>query len=269
MDGPLRRTLLVVAVIATAAPVSAGFAATPGDAPAAASRQAPNLYGALTQKNPSSDVIAPLIEQAIRQAGFACAPLRDYQIFRVDAQSQTLKAKCAERPTYALTVASQGSIRVGGGDGTVQPMNPQDGPIVPVWGIRADRYLAQAAKTEAVAPQPAAAATTRHATAAGAIPALPAGQEWGPTLWAGLLLAVLLALPLLVWFNARPSEAQGFTSHDKDLLMEESQEILPEIYQHPEGWFIVRGRRGKRRVFRTLFFAYLYRRYGLKLGEVR
>ncbi|MCH8683714.1 hypothetical protein [Pedomonas mirosovicensis] len=57
-------------MIATAAPVSAGFAATPGDAPAAAaSRQAPNLYGALTQKNPSSDVIAPLIEQAIRQGG--------------------------------------------------------------------------------------------------------------------------------------------------------------------------------------------------------
>ncbi|MCH8683713.1 hypothetical protein, partial [Pedomonas mirosovicensis] len=47
-----------------------------------------------------------------------------------------------------------------------------------------------------------------------------------------------LALPC--WSGStRDHEAAGFTSHDKDLLMEESQEILPEIYQHPEGWFIV------------------------------
>ena len=228
---------------------------------------------AAVSRQQSADVVATLIEHAIRQSGHTCKLLRDYQMFGTNRQGLTLKAKCAEQPTYVLHISPRDEVRVSGGDGTIQPMNPQDGPITAVWGVRAEKYLSQNASSAAAAKAPAATAATesrRATTAAGALPSLEEGSGWwNPVLLAGLLLAFLLALPLLIWLNTRPSEAQGFTSHDKDLLLAESREILPSIYQHPDGWFIVRGRRVKRRVFRMLLFAYLYRTYGVKLGEVR
>lgn len=266
MDQPLRRMLLAFVVVSAQMPV--GMAAASEQASGQDASLAKSLHVALAQDQPS-DVMAPLIEQAIRQAGHACEPLRDYQVFRAGSQGQTLKAKCAEQPTYVLTITPHQQLRVSGGDGTIQPINPQDGPITAVWGVRAEKYLAQDAKGAAAQAPAVTVEARRTTTTAGAIPALQTGDDWNPALWAGLLLALLLALPLLIWLNTRPSEAQGFTSRDKDRLLAEAQEILPSIYQHPDGWFIVRGQRGKRRVFRTLLFAYLYRNYGMKLGEVR
>jgi hypothetical protein len=61
----------------------------------------------------------------------------------------------------------------------------------------------------------------------------------------------------------------GLSSDDKDLLLDESREIYPGIYHHPQGFFLARGRRGRRRLFRTALFAILYRDFGVKLGEIQ
>lgn len=275
MGAALNRAVLA---LAAAAAIPFGLAAL--SAPAVAATEAAgeakagavsslvtDLHVALT-RNLSSDVIAPLLERAVAQAGNVCAPLRDYQVLR-GGETQTLKVKCAEQPTYELTVSLKGGVLVRGGDGSIAPIDPQDGPVTAIWGVRAERYLADEARSNHKAAPVAArslAAVSRSAAAGGW-----AGQGWDAVLWAGLLLTLLLALPLLVWFRLRPSQAVGggFTSEDKDRLMAQSAEVLPEIYQHPDGWFIVRGQRGKRRVFRTLLFAYLYRSYGVKLREVR
>lgn len=268
MGRALNRILLVAAAVF----LSAGTSTKAGSSTVAEALPslAKDLYVALTQHQ-SSDVIAPLVERAVLKSGRACAPLRDYQILPPGKGIQHLKVKCAEQPTYRLAInPSDGGVRVSGGDGTVQPINPQDGPVTAVWGMRAERYLAdEARRSGASSPVPATAMQRGVAAAAGVGNALRPAAGWNSLLWAGLLLTLLLAVPLLVWFNTRPAQVLGFTSEDKDQMVEEAEEILPEIYFHPQGWFIVRGQRGKRRVFRTLLFAYLYRNYGLKLREVR
>lgn len=276
MSQSLRRVVLISALLLSCASLSlhAGTAAaSAGEAqPQAGKTESPvaGLHAAASQYK-SPDIVAPLVERAIRLSGNACKQLRDYQVYHVTAQGLTLKAKCAERPTYVLKVSAADAVQVSGGDGTIQPMNPQDGPITPVWGMRAEKYFSQQAKSVVAAKAPAAALGTPGKTTGSPALAAPLqdDDDLGMVLLAGLLLALLLALPLLAWLNARPSAAPGFTSHDKDMLVAESREILPSIYEHPDGWFIVRGRRGKRRVFRLLLCAYLYRNYGVKLWEVR
>lgn len=262
MRGTLNRVLLAAGAVVLSAGAGAetGTQATKRALPTLAA----DLYVAVTQ-NQSSDVVAPLLERAVRQARRPCAPLRDYQILPARGDVRTLKVKCAEQPTYALTLSPKDGVRVTGGDGTVHPIDPVDGPVTAVWGMRVERYLADEAQKGGPAPE----TQTGKQAKAMATAAFPEEDDWNHSLWAGALLTLLLALPLAVWFGLRPSPALGFTSEDKDQLVDESQEVLPEIYYHPEGWFIVRGQRGKRRVFRTLLFAYLYRNYGLKVREVR
>lgn len=264
MRGALGHSLLVAAAVMML-PYSAGAEAVDQPDKSKLLPLAADLYVAVTQGQ-SSDVVAPLVERAIARAGFACKPLRDYQILHGRGEVHTLKVKCAERPTYQLTLNPATGIQVTGGDGSIQPIDPRDGPVTAVWGVRAEHFLAAEASQKTAA---SVSRVTKKVVAATSARALPGGDGWATGLWPAALLTLLLALPLLVWFNMRPSQVIGFTSADKDQLMEESREILPEIFQHPDGWFIVRGQRGKRRVFRTLLFAYLYRNYGVKLREVR
>ena len=263
MRGELSRSLMIAAAVVLL-PCSAhaedGAQPNKGALPSLAV----DLYVAVTQGQ-SSDVVAPLVERAIAKAGHACKPLRDYQILPGSAEVRTLKIKCAESPTYQMTLNPKSGVRVTGGDGTIPPIDPHEGPVTAVWGVQAERFLADEARQRRA---PVAEVKKKVVAAAAASP-LPANEEWDYSLWAAALLTLLLALPLFVWFRMRPSQVIGFTSEDKDQLVEESQEVLPEIYRHPEGWFIVRGQRGKRRVFRSLMFAYLYRNYGVKVREVR
>ena len=60
-----------------------------------------------------------------------------------------------------------------------------------------------------------------------------------------------------------------YTSEEKDAMVAESAELKPDFYIHPSGMFIVRGRRGKRRMFPNRLYAYLYWRWGLKFAQIR
>lgn len=265
MKGALGRDLLVAAVFMTL-PYSAGAEAVVQPDKNKLPSLAVDLYVAVSQGQ-SSDVVAPLLERAIAKSGHVCKPLRDYQILPGSGAVHTLKVKCAERPTYQMTLHPKTGFQVTGGDGSISPIDPREGPVTAVWGVRAEHFLAaETSQRPAAAPVAKVAKKVVAATTAGP---LPGNKDWENGLWPAALLTLLLALPLLIWLNMRSTQVVGFTSADKDQLMEESREVLPEIFQHPDGWFIVRGQRGKRRVFRTLLFAYLYRNYGLKLREVR
>lgn len=274
MAGALGRNLLAAAAVVILSCSANAQAVTQPDKSALPSL-AVDLYVAVTQGQ-SSDVVAPLLERAIAKAGHVCKPLRDYQVLPGSGDVHVLKIKCAEKPTFQMTLSPKKGVSVTGGDGSVQPIDPHEAPVTAVWGIRAEHYLADEARQggsdQGKSGQSGATPATalkKNVAAKAAQSTQRASDDWDYGLWAAALLTLLLALPLVVWFNMRPTQAIGFTSQDKDQLVEESQEVLPEIFQHPEGWFIVRGQRGKRRVFRTLLFAYLYRNYGLKMREVR
>src|SRR5690606_29520592 len=60
--------------------------------------------------------------------------------------------KCIERPLYAVTVGASGEGFVSGGDGTIDQMRLQDGPIKAVMGLRVEEYIAnERAQAEAEA----------------------------------------------------------------------------------------------------------------------
>ncbi len=88
----------------------------------------------------------------------------------------------------------------------------------------------------------------------------------------GLGLAVIALGGFVLWRSRRRAAGPddwGLSSDDKDVLIEESREVYPDIYQHPQGFFISRGGRGRRRIFKSTLGAMLYRDYGLKVGEIR
>jgi hypothetical protein len=214
-----------------------------------------------------SDTIDSLLAAAIDELGMDCPQLRDYQIYRLAKRSRTLKVKCAERPLYAITVGPTGDAYVSGGDGSIEPMRLQEGPIRTVLGIPAEQYMARR-RGSAESLASVNDLLTREAQ-----PEPPPPLDWRPFFGAiGILAALALAWVLLSWRNAtRRSFArwQDLDTETKDRIVAESEEIFPNLYRHPEGVFIARGRRGKRRLFPSLMFAYLYTSSGVKLFEIR
>jgi hypothetical protein len=239
---------------ATAAPDPALLALQPATA---------RLYAAL-RGGASDEEAERLVSAAARELDLDCPRVKEYQVYRASARSRTLKVKCIERPLYAITVGPSGEGFVAGGDGTIGPMRLADGPIKAMLGVRVEEYIAetrQAAANEAAAAPP------------------PAVDEHPARAWlariaaaAGLGLAAWLG-----WLAVRERRRQtrslsrwrGLDTEAKDQMIAESEEIYPNLYRHPEGVFIARGRRGKRRLFSSLVFGYLYSSRGFKLFEIR
>lgn len=255
--------------------LSLGF--LPGDAHARALPVvAEELFRALSEEG-SQDTVAPLLAEALQGAGAICAKVQDYQVYSATAGYRTLKVKCAEQPLFALTVQDNGQIQIAGGDGSVQPFNPNEGPVVTILGVRADAYLSEQRRKGnlRVASE---SEGSRGAHSVGL--SMPNGRtgESGRLLASPLSIIIFNLLVALIFGAAvikavrrrrGDDEVSAFTSELKDQLIEDSQEILPDIFQHADGLFIVKGRKGKRRVFKVLFFAYIYKSYGIKIFECR
>ncbi|BBE32825.1 hypothetical protein [Sphingosinicella microcystinivorans] len=215
-----------------------------------------------------------LVSAAVIELDVNCPRVREYQVFRSSARARTLKVKCTERPLYAITVGASGEGFVSGGDGTIDQMRLADGPIKAVMGLRVEEYLAheqaearegQSAEGEALSDN--TVVTPREVET-------HVGRRW----LAGLALAVgLAAAGAVFWLMLRERRRQrrvysrwrGLDTAAKDQLVEEAEEVYPNLYRHPEGVFIARGRRGKRRLFSSLVLAYLYASRGIKLFEIR
>ncbi len=257
---------------ATAAPVAD---AAPDPSLLALQPATTRLFYAL-RGGAADEELEKLVSAAVVELDVQCPRVREYQVYRSSARARTLKVKCTERPLYAITVGASGEGFVSGGDGTIDQMRLQDGPIKAVMGLRVEEYLAkeEADKREAQSADPG----DREPASEVAAPPHVVQSHLGRQLLAGLAMVVgLVAGGAVLWLIIRERRRQrrvysrwrGLDTAAKDQLVEESEEVYPNLYRHPEGVFIARGRRGKRRLFSSLVLAYLYANRGIKLFEIR
>ncbi len=200
--------------------------------------------------------IARLLQQAIRGAGDVCAWVSDYQIVDRSTNRLLFKVKCPGMPLYGVRIERGAGfrMRVVGGDGLVGPFSPADGEIVsfdqpPAEGIFAGD------KTHK--PQEDAARPRLWVLLSSAVNLL---------LMAAAVVATVVAV-VIALRRARP--LPPLDSTQKNALMLESREVLPNVYRHPDGFYIVRGRHGRRRIFPGLISALLYRDLGIRVLEHR
>lgn len=236
------------------------------------------LFNALVEGTPSDD-IDRLVAEVAAELDINCPRISEYQVYRSSSRSRTLKLKCDERPIFAVTVGPAGEGFVSGGDGSIAPMRLEDGAIRTVLGVLAEDYIAQASEATAPAGEARAAPPPPAADVAEEPPAdqVPLGaflkKFKTPISWLLAALGAWSGFRLLRRLRRRQLEGlsrwRDLDSEAKNQLIEESEEIYPDLYRHPGGVFIARGRRGKRRLFSSLVFAYLYRSQGLKLFEIR
>lgn len=212
-----------------------------------------DLYRSLAPGG-STDAAAGYLRDAIREAGGACAFVTAFQLFAQGPGTRTAKVRCNDGPLKLLTVDTAGHVLLAG-DAAIAPLDPADGAIVEIAPI--------------FSPEDQASSHRRWLDD---LEALFRAHGWP---W----LPVLLVGALGLWFGSKrimrkqasPFESarwRGLTSADKDRLIEESREVYPGIYAHPDGVFIARGKRGKRRLFRWMALAYLYRNRGWKIGQI-
>lgn len=265
----IRAVVSMIIVLLAAAPsraqdVPALPAAAPDSAHPAA---APDLFLLLTLDYRPDDIAGGLAA-AIRRSGRSCERVSDYQVFTRTETMRTLKVKCPGQEIYGLTVWRNGQAIIYGGDGMLRALDTDDGPVVTLYGspLREGQGTAAPRGTPQIVAAPASQVVERPGTPLWLVIAIAANV---------LLLSLVGIGALLFWRaeGAKANLASGhlgtLTSDDKDRLTEESREVLPDIYHHPMGLFIARGRHGKRRLFRNLLFAMAYRDWGLKLREIR
>ncbi|MBV7256360.1 hypothetical protein KCG44_06120 [Pacificimonas sp. WHA3] len=196
------------------------------------------------QNNENGSEIDRLVAGMLTELNADCAAVESYQTFAKSSAFVSMKIKCADRALYAVTVGPQGLGVISGGDGSVERMLPEQGEI---------RMLN------------------------GEAPVQPRVRR-GPPLITKQNLAILggvfiigVVLTGLFWRRRAKAIApwRGLRSEDKDRLIEESDEVWADVFEHPSGIWLARGRRGKRRLFRNQLFAYLYARHAVKLFQVR
>lgn len=212
--------------------------------------------------------IASTLAEILRRNSKPCLAVTDFQVIYRDSSEQRVKLKCPGLPLYGLAINQGGSTQVFGGDGMVGEFNAGSGVIHAVGG--APRAITPPDRRKPdLGPN-------------GNLPGLLQGDEPGSIpAWLVTLIIVngfiVFALILsFFWFmrakttpqRERKERAPDRSSIEKDAMVIESKEILPDIFQHPDGLFLARGKRGKRRLFRSLFFAIVYRDYGWKIREV-
>ncbi|MEM7569060.1 MAG: hypothetical protein AAF337_04630 [Pseudomonadota bacterium] len=236
-----------------------------------------SVYQQLLTVEDTAEVAANLT-QLLRRAGEVCASVTDFQIIYRKDNEQRVKLKCPGKPNFGLIVNQGGRVLVFGGDGMVGDFEPGDGVVFAISGtVRAPLSVRQDERARKDRKGP-------DLGESGNLPGLLQGGDPNkiPT-WLVFLVVIngFIVLALLLsfaWFMRaktqvpeRPEEPikTGISSLEKDKLIIDSREILPDIYHHPEGFFISRGKRGKRRLFGNLFFALIYREYGFKFREIR
>ncbi len=223
--------------------------------------------------------IAGLLRDSVNSLGGICPNVTHYQVYRQTITVTTLKVACTNRPLYLLSVDTDGGMLADGGDGQVEPMDSEDGTITAA-------PLADASSKTYVDPKAGAAAIGTAPAAKGGVvssgPATVAGSGDTPLGWMRWLFALIAMLVAFIAYTiyrsfTRPAMVAAprvqldrrYSSEDKDKLVEESQEIGSNMWVHPSGLYIVRGRHGKRRIFPNWGFAQIYHVWGIKIRQIR
>lgn len=267
------RKCIALLLVLTAAPAAAQEAAA-----FALGRQ---VYAALEGDGTTNAAIGALLRDSVNSLEGVCPDVGSYQVFRQTKDTTTLKVECSDRPLYLLSIDDKGRMLLSGGDGRVGPMQGIDGPIVVTGVAHGDAEKAAAAPPEPSGglitdPRvndeiPVAAVDADNGSEAAGNPAGWMRWAFAATLATIGLLAFLLYSRLLLRARTLGRDKRGlaYSSADKDRMIAEAQPVATDIWEHPSGLFIVRGRHGKRRLFPSRFSAHLYRRWGLKISQVR
>lgn len=214
--------------------------------------------------------VAVRLQSLVRIFRFRCTRLTDYQVFGQRTNIIDFKVKCSGDPLYGVTVASNGYVSVYGGNGIISSFNRNDGLILIFDNegeMSGDRSL------------------TVEQAVGETVDRLELEEDINVIYVMGTIASTLGFLLVfgLIWWRAwkyrqtrkprqrmKPMQKHrvGASSSDKDAFLEESEEVSKNVFKHPQGFFIARGKRGKRRFFSSRVWASLYASRGWRLFEI-
>ncbi len=214
--------------------------------------------------------IALRLQSLVRMFRFRCTRLTDYQVYAQRTNIVDFKVKCSGDPLYGLTVASNGYVSVYGGNGMISSFNRNDGLILVFdteGALSGDRSL------------------TVGQAVGETVDRLELEDDINVVYVMGTIASTLGFLLIfgLIWWRAwkfkttrKPRQRMkpmvkhrvSASSLDKDAFLKESQQVVKNVYKHPRGFFIARGKRGKRRFFNSLFWAKVYASRGWRMFEI-
>jgi len=227
-----------------------------------------DVYSGINRQLPPP-TIALQLRKIIELFRYRCTRVTDYQIFAQRPNLTDIKVKCSGDPLYGVTVASNGFVSVYGGNGILSSLDRRDSSIL---SFEADDTLADT--SEIAAQQLKEQAIAR----------ISLGSEYDYIYLIGILMMVggVAAIMLFVWLKVwrrkqgrkprgrmKPMEKHrvGISSDLKNQLLDESKSIEKYIHYHPGGLFIAVGKRGKRRIFLSRFWANLYANWSICFYE--
>ncbi|WP_262692171.1 hypothetical protein [Kordiimonas aestuarii] len=257
---------LLLAVFPAQAVVAQGILALEQDP----RQMALDVFSGINRNSPPATVALKL-SQLINAYRFRCTRLTDYQVFSARPNMIDVKAKCSGDPLYGVTVASNGYVAVYGGNGMVSPLDRRDGLIV---SFAADGRLESDSRV------------TAGEAFDETVERLELGDDFNLLYVLGLfsvLLAVVTAIAVIwlrMWRTRKGKKrrhrgikpmakhAVSASSRVKDQLLKESEQLSRKLYKHPSETYIARGKYGKRRFFKSRFWATTYIRFGWRMFEV-
>ncbi|MBL4790597.1 MAG: hypothetical protein JKY60_16660 [Kordiimonadaceae bacterium] len=182
----------------------------------------------------------------------------------------TLKVKCSGNRTYGLTVATNGYFAVYGGDGMLAPINQRDAVV---YSIAAEGDVTE---ISGITLELGKQETEARFAAGGDL----------DYLYLGLIFLVLTtvvggmtAVFIRQWRRKQGRKPRqrmkpmkkfkiGASSALKDQLLLEGKRSAKYVHYHASGIYVAVGKRGKRRLFLTKFWARIYAMFSLNLYEV-
>lgn len=228
-----------------------------------------DIFGGITRGGPP-EATAAQIQSLVQAFRFRCTRLTDYQIFSLRPNIIDFKVKCSGDPLYGVTVASNGYVSVFGGNGMLSGLNRTDSLIYSFDNEGEFAYDSSLTVNQALGE------TVERIDFEDQVNVISIFGIFSTILAFVLVIAI-------VWWRAwkfkqarKPRQRMkpmarhrvGAKSSVKDLLLEQSREVTKHVFKHPEGFYIARGKRGKRRFFNSFFWAKMYASRGLRLFEI-
>lgn len=227
-----------------------------------------DIYSGINRATPEA-TIALKLGQVISIFRYRCTRVTDYQVFSLRPNLTDLKVKCSGDSLYGVTVASNGFVTVYGGNGMLSGLDRRDALI---YSFSSDGDLAQDSR---LTMQQALDDTATR---------FELGDQYNYLYLFGMFVMIVAAaiLGVLMWLRIWRSKVGrkprtrykpmkkhrvAASTTEKDVLLAESQEVAKYIHRHPTGLLIAIGKRGKRRFFKSMFWAVVYARFGIRAFE--
>jgi hypothetical protein len=210
------------------------------------------------------------LTEIIRLFRYRCTRVTDYQVFTQRPNITDIKVKCSGDSLYGVTVASNGFVAVYGGNSILASLDRRDGVI---FSFDAEGTAADSSAFDLDRIQEETKARVLL------------GSEYD-YVYLGIMLVMLFSIVLAMgivafrfWRRKKKGRKPrgrmkpmnkiriGPSSDIKDQLVAEGTEIAKFVYQHESGLIVAIGKRGKRRLFFSPFWAKLYASRNIRFNE--